>query len=56
MGVKFLIAMITIFTFFLVICFLVYVYKEALATQRALEYKPAEEDLDTMDMLMDYTE
>ena len=53
-GLKFLIALVTVFTFFLVICFLV--YREALATQRAVEYKPEDGNLDTIDMVLDYTE
>ena len=54
-GVKFLSVLIAVFTFFLVICFLV--YREALATQRAMEFSMEKsENLDTFDLIMDYTE
>ena len=53
-GMKILAVMVLVFTFFMVICFLV--YREALATQRAMEYASDRENLDTVDLIMDYTE
>ena len=32
------------------------VYREALATQRAMEYASDSDNLDTVDLIMDYTE
>eukprot|EP00092_Neocalanus_flemingeri_P035574 GFUD01038721.1.p1 GENE.GFUD01038721.1~~GFUD01038721.1.p1 ORF type:complete len:123 (-),score=16.26 GFUD01038721.1:48-416(-) len=54
-GLKILAVTTLVFTFFLVICFLV--YREALATQRAMEFQTDNaENVDTLDMIMDYTE
>ena len=53
-GMKILAVMVLVFTFFMVICLLV--YREALATQRAMEYASDSDNLDTVDLIMDYTE
>merc|ERR1712126_189141 len=53
-GFKIIITLAVVFTFFLVICFLV--YREALATSRAVEYMGDQEELDSFDLITDYTE
>merc|ERR1711910_105850 len=52
-GWKILAAMVTVFTFFLIICFLV--YREALATQRAITYQVEErvDNIDPIDMIVE---